>query len=53
MNKMIEIKRMGKKEKKEYNASNRSTWNLCPITRRKESKKIYHRNKVNKITIDY
>lgn len=50
---MIEIEKMGKKEKRKYDASNRSTWNLCPITRRKESKKIYRRNKVNKITIDY
>jgi hypothetical protein len=44
--KFIPKEKMSRKKQQEINKIKRSGWNICPITRRVESKKLYSRKKV-------
>lgn len=46
MQQFIPFEKRSKKEKRRISAEKRGTWNgICPVTRRVESKKIYHRKR--------
>ena len=46
MTKFVSIDKMSKKARKEYNATRRVTWDFAPVTRTKESKKVYNRKRL-------
>ncbi len=45
MTKMIPLAKQSKKARKEYYKQKRNMWQTNPVTRVKESKKIYKRNR--------
>ena len=45
MEKYVPFCKMSKKQQKEINRQKRSVWNVNPITRKTENKKIYNRKK--------
>lgn len=45
MEKYVPFCKMSKKQQKELNRQKRSVWNVNPITRKTENKKIYNRKK--------
>ena len=45
MEKYVPFEKLSKKQQRERNAARRTTWSMSPVTRRKESKKIYSRKK--------
>ena len=44
--KFIEESKLSKKARKELNASRRVMWGFSPVTRSKESKKVYNRKRL-------
>jgi len=49
---MISKAKLSKKTKKERDNRDRNVWNMSPITRVVESKKVYKRSKVKKVGVD-
>lgn len=45
MEKYVPFCKMSKKQQKELNRQKRTLWNVNPITRKTENKKIYNRKK--------
>ncbi|MGN0470093.1 MAG: hypothetical protein ACI4GV_04170 [Acutalibacteraceae bacterium] len=45
MEKYVPFCKMSKKQQKEINRQKRTVWNVNPITRKTENKKIYNRKK--------
>lgn len=45
MEKYVPFCKMSKKQQKELNRQKRTVWNVNPITRKTENKKIYNRKK--------
>lgn len=45
MDRMIPYGKMSKKEKKAYDQKRRAVWRFSPVTRKKESAKVYSRKK--------
>ena len=50
MEKFVAENKMSKKARKELNNARRVTWGFSPVTRSKESKKLYNRKR---IAVDY
>ena len=48
MNEFVSVDKMSKKQKAAYFKQRRNTWSINPITRKKESKRIYNRKKVSR-----
>lgn len=45
MEKMISYNKMSKKQKREIDASRRTTWAISPVTRKPQNPKAYNRRK--------
>jgi len=45
MEKFVPFEKLSKKEQRRRNAAKRGVWTMSPVTRTKESKKIYSRKK--------
>ena len=45
MTKMTPLNKQSKKAQREYHRQQRNLWTISPVTRVKESKKIYKRNR--------
>ena len=45
MTRFIEEKKMSKKARRELAAKQRKTWDVCPVSRKVESKKLYNRKR--------
>ena len=41
----VEESKMSKRARKELNAARRKTWDVCPVSRKVESKKLYNRKR--------
>ena len=53
MEKFVPKEKLSKKAKREWNASQRSSWNgLNPVTRRPENPKAYNRKKLRRSDLD-
>ena len=48
MEKMIAESKLSKKARKELNASRRVTWGFSPVSRTKDSRKVYNRKRIDK-----
>ena len=46
MKKMIAESKMSKKARKELNSSRRVTWGFSPVSRTKDSRKVYNRKRL-------
>lgn len=46
MNNYVSYNKMNKKEQRKIDLSHRNVWNINPISKVKESKKIYNRKKM-------
>lgn len=48
MNEFVSVNKMSKKQKAAYFKQRRNTWGINPITRKKESKRIYNRKRAGR-----
>ena len=49
MEKFIPKEKLGKKARKALEAKKRATWDISPVTKRVESKKVYSRKKNSRV----
>ena len=47
--KTTQISKMGKKDKRKLHAKQRVTWSFSPVSRVKQSKKVYRRGKMKRL----
>ena len=47
MEKMVSYHKLSKKARRDHDKQKRIVWEICPISRVKESKKVYNRKRVS------